>query len=142
MTILNTRRDILRGGLAAAGLGVLGIPDWALPALAQGETVVPFTDIPENIKWETPPDRRLLASGPSTGLHAGQCAPQQYGHPDVVGNFKLRSRLVIDRAVADYLRDDSPIFAGSRARATRPGAVLCCNQLEPAAAQNRADRPA
>ena len=30
MTTLNTRRDILRGGLAAAGLGVLGIPDWAL----------------------------------------------------------------------------------------------------------------
>ena len=40
----STRRDILRGSLALAGLGVLGIPEWALPALAQGETVVPFTD--------------------------------------------------------------------------------------------------
>ena len=41
----HTRRDVLRGTLAAAGLGMLGIPEWALPALAQGETVVPFTDV-------------------------------------------------------------------------------------------------
>ena len=40
----HTRRDVLRGTLAAAGLGMLGIPEWALPALAQGETVVPFSD--------------------------------------------------------------------------------------------------
>ena len=60
MTIQSTRREILRGGLAAAGLGVLGIPEWALPALAQGETVVQFTDIPDNVSWDTPPDRRLL----------------------------------------------------------------------------------
>ena len=49
MTIQNTRREILRGSLAVAGLSVLGIPDWALPALAQGETLVPFTDIPDNV---------------------------------------------------------------------------------------------
>ena len=55
-----TRRTILKGGLAMAGLGVIGVPEWALPVLAQGETVVPFTDIPENVRWETPPDRRML----------------------------------------------------------------------------------
>ena len=32
-----TRRDVLRGTLAAAGLGTLGIPEWALPALARGD---------------------------------------------------------------------------------------------------------
>ena len=53
-----TRRTILRGGLALAGLGILGIPEWALPLLAEGDTLVPFTDIPENVRWETPPDRR------------------------------------------------------------------------------------
>ena len=58
MTIQSTRREILVGGLAAAGLGVLGIPEWALPALAQGETEVAFTDIPDNVRWEVPPDRR------------------------------------------------------------------------------------
>jgi len=46
--------------VAAAGLGVLGVPEWVLPALAQGETLVPFTDIPDNVRWDTPPDRRLL----------------------------------------------------------------------------------
>ena len=49
MTEQPTRRTILKGSLAAAGLGVLGIPDWALPALAQSETLVPFTDMPANL---------------------------------------------------------------------------------------------
>ena len=30
-----TRRDVLKTGLAAAGLGMLGLPEWALPVLAQ-----------------------------------------------------------------------------------------------------------
>jgi DMSO/TMAO reductase YedYZ molybdopterin-dependent catalytic subunit len=42
-----TRRDTLRLGLTtAAGLAL--IPEWALPALAQGEVDVPFTDFPAN----------------------------------------------------------------------------------------------
>src|SRR5687767_5125369 len=41
-----TRRDTLRLGLSAAGLAL--IPEWALPALAQGEVDVPFTDFPAN----------------------------------------------------------------------------------------------
>src|SRR5688572_16394788 len=56
----NIRREILKGGLAVAGLGVLGIPEWALPALAQGEVLVPFTDLPETINLTPTPDRRLL----------------------------------------------------------------------------------
>src|SRR5947199_346917 len=60
MSNQTSRRDVLRGSLALAGLGALGIPEWVLPALAQGETQVPFTDIPDNVRWETPPDRRLL----------------------------------------------------------------------------------
>ena len=40
-----TRRESLKRGLAAAGLLAL-VPDWATPALAQGEVDVPFTDIP------------------------------------------------------------------------------------------------
>ena len=34
-----SRRDTVRRGLAAAGL--LALPEWAIPALAQGETLVP-----------------------------------------------------------------------------------------------------
>ncbi len=56
----NTRREVLRGGLAVAGLGVLGIPEWALPAIAQGDELVPFTDIPENFSTTPRPERRRL----------------------------------------------------------------------------------
>ncbi len=40
-----TRRQTLKRSLAAAGL-LAFVPDWAAPALAQGEVDVPFTDIP------------------------------------------------------------------------------------------------
>jgi DMSO/TMAO reductase YedYZ molybdopterin-dependent catalytic subunit len=41
-----TRRDTFKKGLAAAGVLAL-VPDWALPALADDETEVPFTDLPK-----------------------------------------------------------------------------------------------
>ena len=40
-----TRRETLKVGTAAAALLAL-VPEWAVPALAQGEVDVPFTDIP------------------------------------------------------------------------------------------------
>lgn len=48
-----TRRDAIRGGIAASSLLAL-IPDWATPALAQGETDVPFTDLPANFGQPNP----------------------------------------------------------------------------------------
>ncbi len=42
-----TRRETLRRGAVASGLLAL-LPEWTLPALAQGETDVPFTDLPRN----------------------------------------------------------------------------------------------
>ena len=94
MKTYTTRRTILRGGLALAGLGVMGIPDWALPLLAQSETLVPFTDIPENVRWETPPDRRTLdlrtVDGPFTPPDKF-FTTQHYGHPTVdPTTFKLK----------------------------------------------------
>ncbi|HWZ32879.1 MAG TPA: molybdopterin-dependent oxidoreductase [Bryobacteraceae bacterium] len=55
-----TRRETLRKGLAATSLLAL-IPDWATPALAQGETEVPFTDIPKTFNPNNPnsPTRML-----------------------------------------------------------------------------------
>jgi hypothetical protein len=60
MTNQPSRRDIVRGGLALAGLGMLGIPEWALPALAQGETLVPFTDLPATVNTVPAADRRII----------------------------------------------------------------------------------
>jgi DMSO/TMAO reductase YedYZ molybdopterin-dependent catalytic subunit len=60
MAIELTRRETLRRGLAAASVLAL-VPEWALPALAQGELDVPFTDIPETFN-PSPADgsRRFL----------------------------------------------------------------------------------
>ena len=40
-----TRRDTLKYGAAAAAL--FALPEWAVPALAEGEVDVPFTDYPD-----------------------------------------------------------------------------------------------
>jgi DMSO/TMAO reductase YedYZ molybdopterin-dependent catalytic subunit len=45
-----TRRETLKRGLAAVGALAL-VPEWALPALAQGEVDVPFTDIPATFNF-------------------------------------------------------------------------------------------
>jgi DMSO/TMAO reductase YedYZ molybdopterin-dependent catalytic subunit len=42
-----SRRETLRRGLTATSL-LAFIPDWAIPALAQDETDIPFTDLPKN----------------------------------------------------------------------------------------------
>jgi len=101
MTNQHTRREILKGSLTIAGLGVIGLPEWVLPAVAQGETVVPFTDIPENVRWETPPDRRLLdlrtIDGPFTPKDKF-ATTQHYGHPDVeLASFRLKISGLVDR---------------------------------------------
>jgi DMSO/TMAO reductase YedYZ molybdopterin-dependent catalytic subunit len=48
-----TRRETLKRGLAAASLLAL-VPEWAMPALAQGEVDVPFTDIPATFNPNPP----------------------------------------------------------------------------------------
>jgi len=47
-----SRRETLRRGLAAGALVL--VPDWAVPALAEGESDVPFTDIPKNFNPNNP----------------------------------------------------------------------------------------
>ena len=54
-----TRRETLTRGAAAAML--LALPDWALPALAQGEVDVAFTDYPDTFVARQPNgERRFL----------------------------------------------------------------------------------
>ena len=54
-----TRRTTLQKGLAAAGLLAL-MQKWPAPALAEGETLVPFTDFPSNFNPTPTPERRTL----------------------------------------------------------------------------------
>jgi DMSO/TMAO reductase YedYZ molybdopterin-dependent catalytic subunit len=101
MTIQHSRRDVLKGSLTLAGLGVMRVPDWVLPALAQGETLVPFTDLPEKITLAPTPDRRIIdirtIDGPFTP--ADQFfTTQHYGHPEIdPAAYRLKITGLVDR---------------------------------------------
>ncbi len=98
----STRRDLLKGGLAIASLAALGIPEWAIPVLAQDETLVPFTDIPGGKVNTTPgPDRRVLdirtINGPLTPRDQFFTI-QHYGHPTIdIGSFRLRVSGLVEK---------------------------------------------
>ena len=49
-----TRREMMQKSLALAGVGVFGVPEWALPVLAQDEVPLAFTDIPEDFGQPAP----------------------------------------------------------------------------------------
>src|ERR1044071_8543434 len=94
-----TRRETVRRGLAATGLALL--PDWALPALAQSETLVPFTDLPANFNPTPTADRRTLdvrkIDGPLTPKDQF-FTTQHYGHPVVdPATFALKVSGLVDR---------------------------------------------
>ena len=101
MSISSTRRDLLKGSLALAGLGMLGIPDWAVPALAEGETLVPFTDLPATINLTPAPDRRIIDVQKIEGVFTPKdqfFTTQHYGHPVVdPAAFRLRIAGLVDR---------------------------------------------
>lgn len=94
-----TRRESLRIGLGTTSL--LALPDWAIPALAQGETLVPFTDLPAKVEFVRPPDRRTLdirkINGPFTP--ADQFfTTQHYGHPVIdPATFRLKISGLVER---------------------------------------------
>jgi DMSO/TMAO reductase YedYZ molybdopterin-dependent catalytic subunit len=132
-----SRRRIIQGGLAIAGLGVLNVPEWVLPVMAQGDTLVPFTDIPENVRWETPPDRRLLdirtIDGPFTPANKF-ATTQHYGHPTVdAAAFKLKVSGLVDKPLQLSLDDlkkmgSTELVAGFECSGNRgPVQGLCGN---------------
>jgi DMSO/TMAO reductase YedYZ molybdopterin-dependent catalytic subunit len=109
VTEQTTRRDILKRSLAIAGLGGLGIPDWAVPALAQGETLMEFTDQPKEFELSRTPDRRIIdvrrIDGPITP--AGKFfTTQHHGHPELdVAAYRLRISGLVDKPLALSLAD-------------------------------------
>ena len=104
-----TRRTILKGGLAMAGLGVVGFPEWAMPSLGADDTIVQFTDIPENVRWDTPPDRRMLDVRTIDGVFTPAdkfATTQHYGHPDVdMATYKLKFTGMVNNPKALSLDD-------------------------------------
>jgi DMSO/TMAO reductase YedYZ molybdopterin-dependent catalytic subunit len=116
-----TRREILAGSLAAASLSLFGIPEWALPALAEGETLVPFTDIPKDANFTPAPDRRNLdirtIDGPFTPKDQF-FTTQHYGHPVVdPATFHLKISGLVEHPLSLSLDDlkkmrNSELIAG------------------------------
>src|SRR4029078_3121303 len=100
MPTRHTRREIIRTSLAVASVSALGWPEWMLPALADGETVLPFTALPDQFPAATV-DRRQLdvrkIDGPFTPKDQFFMT-QHYGHPEVdPATFRLKVTGLVDR---------------------------------------------
>ncbi len=80
------RREVMKTGLAAAALGAASRLDWILPALAQGETVVPFTEFPPTFNPAPAVDRRLFDTRTLSSAFTPKdqfFTTQHYGHPEI-----------------------------------------------------------
>jgi DMSO/TMAO reductase YedYZ molybdopterin-dependent catalytic subunit len=103
-----SRRETLKRTMAAAA--ALALPDWILPALAQGEVDVPFTDVPESFVARDPKDNRR-----SLDLRAidGFITPndqfffiQHYNKPEIDGaSYKLKLTGLVERPIELSLAD-------------------------------------
>jgi DMSO/TMAO reductase YedYZ molybdopterin-dependent catalytic subunit len=118
MAIETSRRAILRGSLATVGLGILGLPEWTMPLLAQSETIVPFTDVPANFNSALRPGTnpgRNLDIRKIDGLFTPKdqfFTTQHLGHPEVdLASYKLRITGLVDHPktlTLDQLRAMGP----------------------------------
>jgi DMSO/TMAO reductase YedYZ molybdopterin-dependent catalytic subunit len=100
---------MLKSSLALAGLGVIGLPEWVLTAPAEGETVVPFTDIPANANFNTNGERRNYdirkIDGPFTPKDQF-FTTQHYPHPEIdPAAFRLKISGLVERPASLSLDD-------------------------------------
>ena len=111
MSTTMTRREMLKAGLTAASLAAMGLPMTALPAMAQSETPVPFTDIPDNVNFTVDPNsitRRLdirTIDGPFTPRDKF-FALQHLGQPKVdPATYKLKVSGLVNKPMELSLDD-------------------------------------
>ena len=95
---------MLKGSLAFAGFTLLDVPSWVLPALADSETLVPFTDIPDTFNPTPSPTVRYLdlrkIDGPLTPRDQF-FTTQHYGHPEVdPRTFQLKVTGLVERPLS------------------------------------------
>jgi DMSO/TMAO reductase YedYZ molybdopterin-dependent catalytic subunit len=133
----NIRREMLKGGLAVAGLSLFGVPDWVIPVMADGATLVPFTDMPENVVTTTDAERRIIdvrkIDGPFTPRDQF-FTTQHYGHPQIdLATYRLKITGLVDKP-RSYSLDDLRRMGGTELIAgfecsgnRRPLQGLCSN---------------
>jgi len=128
-----SRRHFLKtavGGTALASAA--SFPNWMLPALAQGETLVPFTDVPET--FSVPPVRPGLGHFQDTRLINSYFSPnedfyivQHYGQPEINNDdYRLKVTGMVDKELEISLsqlqeRDIIEIQAGFECGGNRAG---------------------
>lgn len=105
-----SRRETLRRGLAAASLLAL-VPEWAVPALAQGETDIPFSDYPANYN----PNSNPAAANRFLDIRKidGHTTPndqfffiQHYNRPEVDANsYRLKFTGLVNKPAEFSLAD-------------------------------------
>lgn len=105
-----SRRQVLKGaGVLAAGAATM--PGWVLPALAQGERLIPFTDVPEafQVREKRPgathyQDTREITSHISS--NDDFYVVQHYGQPEIDNaSYRLRVTGMVDREMEFSLDD-------------------------------------
>ena len=88
-----------------------------------GETLVPFTDIPDNVRWDMPPDRRTLDIRTIDGSFTPKdkfATTQHYGHPDVdPATFKLKVSGLVNQPKSFSLDDLKKMGAQGSGRRLR-----------------------
>ena len=105
-----SRRDTLKRGLAVSSLLAL-VPDWAVPALAEGDTDIPFSDQPANAGQNSNP----AAANRFLDIRKidGQTTPndqfffiQHYNRPEVDANsYRLRFTGLVNNPAEFSLAD-------------------------------------
>lgn len=105
-----TRREMMKQSLALAGAGALGVHGWTLPALAQDETPVPFTDVPEGFGQPNPASAIRIydvrnIDGPYTPADSFYTI-QHFGKPVIdADGFSLGVSGLVDRPATLTLDD-------------------------------------
>ncbi len=127
---------MLKDSLAVTSLALLNLPEWALPAMAQGETLVPFTDAPPTFPAPGPVNRQYdvrTIDGPFSPADRF-FTTQHYGHPVVEpAAFRLKVTGQINRPLSlslDELRKigNTELIAGFECSGNRrPLQGLCGN---------------
>jgi DMSO/TMAO reductase YedYZ molybdopterin-dependent catalytic subunit len=104
MTQHISRRSLLKGGTLLASAGAAGLFNWTLPALAQGEEVIAWTDVPANFnpagRGGRSLDTRTLQ--PSSFFTATDdfYLVQHYGQPMVdPATYKLRISGLVNKPI-------------------------------------------
>jgi len=107
------RRDLLKGAVGSGVLaaGAASIPSWVMPALAQGEELVPFTDIPDTFQLRNKgaggtyfQDVRQINSFYSSNDQF--YVVQHYGQPELdLSSYRLKITGMVDNPMELSLQD-------------------------------------